>query len=470
MDRRTFLNLTALSAAVAGCGGGTSTGTPPPPPPPPPPAQPNVVVVVIDDLNDWVGYLGNTQVKTPNLDALAARSTAFLRAYCNDPLCNPSRSSAWSGLTPQQTKVYDNWTSLSHTNTSARLLPAWLQTNGYEIAQFGKVNHVYDAAGETEPVPAVLPETNKQCSGYPAVTPAGLFDWGPIPVDDTGMPDYAYTTRAIDFINGSHSAPFMACLGLLRTHVALYVPQKYLDMFPIDQIQLPDVPADDLDDIPAVGQQVALFENSQACITGQNLWASAVQAYLASIAFVDTQVGRLMDALDASGHSNDTIVILWSDNGFHLGQKFHWHKQALWEPATHVPLLVRMPGQTAGATVSSAVSMIDLYPTVVDLCGLTAPYALSGRSLKPLLTTPDMNWDFPVLMTNAVMDAQNKYATSQYDYAIRTNQYRYIRYRDGSKELYDDLADPNEFTNVASLPANAALIAQLDALMPALGT
>jgi len=423
---------------------------------------------VIDDLNDWVGFLGNTQVRTPNLDALAARSTAFLRAYCNDPLCNPSRASAWSGLSPQQTRVYDNWTSLKTTNPAAQLLPGWMSAHGYEIAQNGKINHIYDAGGEVEPVPATLPETNMRCSGYPQVTPAGLFDWGPIPVADEDMPDYVYTSRTIDFINAAHSKPFMACLGLLRTHVALYVPQKYLDMYPIDQIQLPDVPSDDLADIPAVGQQVALFENSQACITDQGLWASAVQAYLASITFVDTQIGRLMAALDASGHADDTLVVLWSDNGFHLGQKFHWHKQALWEPATHVPLLMRLPGQTAGATVSSVVSMLDMYPTILDVCGVASPYALAGRSLKPLLTAPATPWDHPVLITNAVMDPQNKYATSQYDYAIRTNQYRYIRYRDGSTELYDEAADPGEVTNVASLPANASLIAQLDALMPPL--
>jgi arylsulfatase A-like enzyme len=426
-----------------------------------------VVVVVLDDMNSWTGYLGNTQVKTPNLDALAARSTAFMKAYCNDPLCNPSRASAWSGLTPQQTGIYDNWTSLLAVTPTAKLLPAWMAAHGYEIAQNGKINHIYDDGGIVEPFPPSLPETNHQCSGYPQVVPAGLFDWGPIPANDEDMPDYAYTQRTIDFINGSHAKPFMACLGLLRSHLAWYVPQKYLDMYPLDQIQVPVVPADDLADIPPAGQQVALAFNAQSCITGQGLWASAVQAYMASISFVDAQVGRLMAALDAGGHADDTIVVLWSDNGFHLGEKFHWHKQALWEQSTHVPFLIRTPGQTTGAAVDSVVSMIDLYPTVLDLCGIAAPYALAGRSLKPLLAAPSTSWDYPVLMSNAVMDAQNKYATSKFDYAVRTNQYRYIRYRDGTTELYDHASDPEEFTNIASDASHAGLIAQLDALMPA---
>jgi len=464
MDRRTFLQLSALSASVAGCGGGGSTSSSPPPPPPP--SAPNVVVLVIDDLNDWVGYLGNSQVKTPNIDRLAARATAFTRNYCNDPLCSPSRSSAWSGLAVQDTKVFDNFTSLKTANPAAVLLPAWMTQHGYDVASYGKVNHVYTAL--PEPVPAVQPASNKVCSGYPTAPTDGLFDWAALDVDDSAMPDYQYAQEGIDFINRAHSKPFMLNVGFLRTHVAFYVPQKYVDMFPIASVQVPVVPADDLADIPPVGQQIALFQNAQGCITGQGLWAQAVQYYLASIAFVDTQVGRLLDALDASPHAANTIVVLWSDNGFHLGQKFHWHKQALWEQTTRVPLLIRSPGQTAGTRVDSAVSLIDTMPTLLEMTGVPAPYALAGRSLRPLLADPSTPWDHPVLMTNAVMDSKNQFATGLFDYAIRTNQYRYIRYRDGSTELYDEAADPNEFTNVASLPANASVVAQLDALMPPL--
>ena len=456
MDRRTFLRLTAISATLAGCGGGSDG--------PPLATGPNVLVLVIDDLNDWVGYLGNTQVRTPNIDRLAARATAFTRNYCNDPLCGPSRSSAWSGLAVQDTKVFDNFTSLQDVNPTAILLPDWMARHGYEVASYGKVNHVYAAI--TEPVPAVQPASNLVCSGYPLAPTDGLFDWGALDVDDSVMPDYQYAQEGIDFINKAHTQPFMLNVGFVRTHVAFYVPQKYVDMFPIASVQVPDVPADDLADIPPVGQQIALFQNAQSCITGQGLWAQAVQYYLASIAFVDTQVGRVLDALDASPHADNTIVVLWSDNGFHLGQKFHWHKQALWEQTTRVPLLIRSPGQTAGTRVDSAVSLIDTMPTLLGMTGVPAPYTLAGRSLQPLLADATTAWDHPVLMTNAVMDAKNQFATGVFDYAVRTNQYRYIRYRDRTTELYDDLADSSEFTNLASQPAYASLIASLDALMP----
>ncbi len=462
MDRRRFLKTAALSATVAGCGGSGSGAQLPPPPPG---GRPNVIVLVVDDLNAWTGYMGNAQAKTPHLDALAARSTAFIRNYCNEPLCNPSRSSAWSGLTPQDTKIWDNFTNLKDRNASAVLLPDWLAQHGYDVAQYGKINHSYNSV--EEPFPPQVPASNMVCSGYPAVPTEGLFDWGAMDVDDSQMPDYKYVQSGIDFLNGNRSRPFMLCVGMVRTHLSWYVPRKYVDMFPADQVQVPDVPADDLADIPAVGRELALFQNALDCVQLQGKWADAVRLYLASIAFVDAQVGRMMAALDASAHADNTVVVLWSDNGFHLGEKFHWHKQALWEETTRVPLIIRKAGQTVGARIDSAVSLIDTFPTLLDLTAMPAPYTLAGRSLKPLLDAPDTPWDHPVLMTNAAMDAAFKYATgTQFDYAIRTNRYRYIRYRDNGQELYDDLADPTEYTNLASLPENADLIASFEALMP----
>jgi len=468
IQRRRFLQWPAAAATaplLASCGGGGGSGTPAPPPAP----KKNVMVIVIDDLNDWVGFLGNNQVKTPHMDALAAESTNFRQAYCNEPLCNPSRSSAWSGLMPAQTGVFDNWASLKVNNPAAVLLPTWMASHGYEVAQYGKINHVYTEVPLT--FPATLPASNLQCSGYPNVNPEGMFDWGASPADETAMPDYAYAQSGIDFLSRSHDKPFMLCVGMVRTHVAWYVPQKYLDMYPIDQVQVPQVPADDLADIPAQGKKLALFQNSHDCITRQNLWAEATRAFMASISFVDSQIGRLMQALKDSGRDQDTTVVLWSDNGFHLGQKFHWHKQALWETTTHVPFLVRQAGAARGQVVDAAVSLIDFMPTVLDITGVPAPYALDGRSLSPLLATPTRAWDHPVLMTNAAMDAQNKYALpnagNPYDYAVRSNRWRYIRYRDGGQELYDESADPTEYTNVAGVAANADVITQLAALMPA---
>jgi arylsulfatase A-like enzyme len=461
LERRSFLNhlkwIALTSGVLAGCGGsGTPTAKP---------GSPNILAIVIDDLNDWVGFLqSNPQVRTPNMDALAARATVFSRNYCNAPLCNPSRSSLWSGLSVQHTKVFDNNTSLRSVAPQAVTLPDYLAANGYTSALYGKVYHTYNMA--QEPYPAQIPDRNLVCSGYPTMVTEGLFDWGGMDVDDSRMPDYLYTQQGIDFMaNASTGRPFFLGVGMVRTHVAWYVPQKWLDMFPLDSIQLPQVPANDLADVPPEGQALALTFNFYNCIKNQGKWAEAVQAYLASIAFVDAQVGRLLAALDASPHADNTIVVLFSDNGFHLGQKFHWHKEALWEQTTRVPLVIRDRGQTAGATVDAAVSLIDLYPTLMELCQLPGPYPLDGASLAPLLADPTVAWDKPVLMTNAEADAAGN-SNGVFDYAVRNNQYRYIQYHAGGQELYVEGSDPNEYTNVAADPQYADVIASLAAYVP----
>jgi arylsulfatase A-like enzyme len=462
-QRRSFLRhlqwIALTSGVLGGCGGGST--------PVAKAGSPNVLAIVIDDLNDWVGFLqANPQVKSPHMDALAARSTVFRRNYCNVPLCNPSRSSLWSGLSVQHTQVYDNNTSLKSVTPTAVNLPDHLAANGYASALYGKVYHTYHMLHE--PFPARVPDNNLVCSGYPTMVTEGLFDWGGMDVDDTLMPDYTYAQQGIDFLaNASTDRPFFLGVGLVRTHVAWYVPQKWLDMFPLDSIQLPEVPADDLADVPPEGQALALTYGFYDCIRRQGNWAGAVQAYLASIAFVDAQVGRLVAALDASPHADNTIVVLLSDNGFHLGEKFHWHKEALWEQTTRVPLLVRDRGQAAGATVDAAVSLLDVYPTLLDLCDLPAPYALDGASLRPLMRDPATPWDRPVLMTNAVTDPATGDATGVIDYAVRSNDYRYIQYHAGGRELYLEGADPQEFTNVASDPRYADVIARLSTYVPA---
>jgi arylsulfatase A-like enzyme len=373
LERRDFLRhlkwIALTSGVLAGCGGTDST--------PAKPGSPNILAIVIDDLNDWVGFLqSNPQVR------------------------------------PQ-----------------AVTLPDYLAANGYASALYGKVHHTYDMV--QEPYPARIPDRNLVCSGYPTMVTEGLFDWGGMDVDDSQMPDYTYTQQGIDFLAGaSTSRPFFLGVGLVRTHVAWYVPQKWLDMFPLDAIQVPVVPADDLD-IPPEGRALALAFNYYDCITKQGKWAEAVQAYLASIAFVDAQVGRLLAALDASPHADNTIVVLFSDNGFHLGQKFHWHKEALWEQTTRVPLVIRGRGQAAGATVDAAVSLLDVYPTMMELCKLPGPYALDGSSLAPLMADPMLAWDRP-----------------------------------GGEELYVEAADAGEYASVAADPQYADVIASLAAYVP----
>lgn len=451
-DRRAFLEsllwTTAGAALTSACGSGKSK-------PLAPPGAPNILMISIDDLNDWVGFLqGHPDVKTPNMDRLAAQSTVFRKAYCNAPVCNASRASAMSGLTPQQTGVFDNNTSLENSNPSAIYFPKHLAANGYEQKLIGKIYHV-PSSPVVQNVPAEPPVTNKTCGATTRGNPEGYFDWAPLDIDDALIGDHQFVDAAIDYLARPQQKPFFLGVGLLRTHVAWYVPRRWFDLYDPTTLHIPEAPADDLDDLPPSGKSIALQFQFHRCITDQNLWASAVHGYLATISFVDAQVGRLLDALERSAHAANTVVVLWGDHGFHLGEKFHWHKQALWERATRVPFTVRAVGQTLGNSVEAPVSLIDLMPTVLDYAGIAAPYALPGRSLRTLMKDPAQPWDFPVLTTK-----------DRYDYAIRTADWRYIRYRNGENELYDERTDPGEFRNIVSDPANAAVVSQLDGLMP----
>jgi hypothetical protein len=304
-----------------------------------------------------------------------------------------------------------------------------------------------------QPLPAVQPVSNQVCY---ASKNDGAFDWGPTVGADSQQPDYVYAQRAIDFLKSHKGGPFCLSLGLVRTHVAWYVPQRFLDMYPLDKIILPGAPANDLDDLGPEAKAFALKFNFHDCIVKQDLWASAVRGYLACISWADEQVGRLLDALEASPYAQNTMVLAWSDHGFHLGEKFHWHKLALWEHATRVPFLISLPGQTQQVRHAACVSMADLAPTVMDYCGVTPDYTMDGRSLRPLMTQPSTPWSYPVVTT---LDANN--------HAVRTGKWRYIRYAKGEQELYDEENDSGEYTNLAGKPAYASVMADLAQYLPA---
>lgn len=457
MKRRTVLQLAGLSSTLMGCGGGSS-GTDPAPAPAPAPAptpdRPNILVIALDDLNNWVGYLGgHPQVKTPAIDALAGQSFAFMKAFSNATECSPSRASVLSGLSVENTHVYDNTATFKGINPGKDQFEDMLKRSGYQVTRYGKIDHTYSSY--PLPMPPSQPVANKTC---PAPLGEGSFDWWPSTAADDQHPDYRYTQSGIDFLNSyNSSAPFCLSVGLVHTHVAWYVPKRFFDMYPKQGLQLPSPPADDLDDLGPAGRSVALQYNFHQCVTGQGLWADAVQAYLASISWADSQIGRLLTALANSRHADNTIVVLWSDHGFHLGEKFHWHKLALWDPGVHVPFIVRLPGQTVAHKMSQVVGLRDLAPTLLDYCGVKSTYAMDGRSLRPLLEKPEQSWDYPVLTTRL-----------QYDHAVRTSQWRYIRYQSGEQELYDMQADPSEHYNLAKQAGYAQTMAELDAYMPPL--
>lgn len=434
------------AALAAGCGGGGSSGGTAPP------GAPNVLFLAIDDLNDWVGYLGgHPQAITPNLDRLAAASSSFQRAYCNAPLCGPSRASALTGLYPYRTGIFDH----SRTQIPRALpdLPRHFERNGYETLVMGKVYHSFTSF--ENPLPPVFPVTNVQCSGYPVLPAAGIFDWAALDVADEVTADGQMTAAGQAFLDAPRAAPFFLALGYIRTHVPWYVPKRYFDLYDEANLWIPQPPADDWSDLPKIARDIAYFQNQHACITGQNLWRSAVRGYLASISFVDAQIGKILAALDRSRHADNTIVVLWSDNGFHLGEKFHWHKQSLWEESARVPFLIRRPGR-AGARIDRDVSLVDMFPTLSQLCGVPRPAELHGHSLLPLMDNPGMPWDHPVLTT---------YLRNHH--AIRQGRWCYIRYEDGTEELYDRLTDGDQLNNLAADPRWRDVKLQLGSLMPA---
>ncbi|NDY91008.1 sulfatase [Ideonella livida] len=445
MQRRELLQL-ALGAALTGCGSGSGQLTP------------NILNIALDDLNDWVGFLGHPQAKTPHMDALAASAFNFRRAYCTVPVCSASRASVLSGLSPQSTGVYDLSATFKSKNPGKLQFDQMLAGAGYQVQRHGKIDHEW-AGALSQPVPVSRPYHNKQCPAVHGSTDLdfqGAFDWGPAPGLESGQPDYILAQRGIDFLKAQAvGRPFCLSVGLYRNHVAWYTPQRFIDLYPLDQLILPTVPADELEDLGPEAKAFALKWKFHECIVRQDLWASAVQGYLATISWVDEQIGRLIAALEASPHAANTIVVLWSDHGFHLGEKFHWHKLALWEHATRVPFLIRLPGQRLGRAIDSCVSLADLAPTLMSQCGVKPTYAMDGRDLTPLMTQADLSWSEPVVTT-----------LDQHNFAVRDSRWRYIRYARGEQELYDEQADPGEHRNLAGDPAYAGVIAELARHLP----
>jgi arylsulfatase A-like enzyme len=420
------------------------------------PAKPNVLFIAVDDLNDWVGVAGTRpDVKTPNLDRLAARGTYFERAYCAAPTCQPSRVAVMTGLRPSTTGDYVNEQKLRKLLPDVVTLPQYFAGHGYRTAGGGKVFH----HGDVDPQ-SWQEEFRQLKDPRPAETVRGPisdnFTWQPLDVDDSAMGDYRVVGWAAEQLARTDEKPFFLAVGFYRPHMPLEVPRKYFASHPLESIALPEVPTDDLADVPALGRWFAEGRKYHQKIVASGQWRHAVQAYLAAIEFFDAQLGRLLDALDRSPHRDNTIVVLWSDHGWHLGEKNHWSKFALWERATKVPLVVVAPGVTKpGTRTAVPVSLLDLYPTLIELCGLPRCESLEGVSLVPQLTDPKATRTEPAVMT-----------FGPNNHAVRDARHRYIRYADGSQELYDHASDPNEWTNLATRPDSADAIRRLAEYLP----
>jgi len=337
----------------------------------------DVLFIAVDDLNDWIHPLGGyPRVQTPNLDRLAARGVLFTHAYCSAPACNPSRASLLTGVAPSTSGVYHNSQPWRPVMPDVTTLPQHFMKQGYRVIGRGKIFHgkYNDPASWHEYIPRGSDPT-------PPVRPANRiehidahFDWGPLDVDDADMDDAKVVAWAADRLKASYDAPLFLGVGIFRPHLPWYVPRAYFERYPLSQVVVPFAMAHDLDDVPPMGRTIARPEGDHAKVVATANWTRAVQGYLASIAFADACVGRLLDALDASGRADRTIIVLWGDHGWHLGEKLHWRKFALWEETTRVPLIIVAPGVTQpGRRCERTVSLLDLYPTLAELCHSTPP-------------------------------------------------------------------------------------------------
>ncbi len=427
--------------------------------------KPNVLFIAVDDLNDWV-LQSRSPLKMPNLRRLARRGALFERAYTASPACNPSRVAVLTGLSPSTTGVYGNRSDWRRALPNAVTLPRYFMNHGYRVEGAGKIFHHHDNSAyhddesfhrfqkmQLDPLPI------RKLNGISEIQSLN-FDWGPWPLQESETPDARSVNYGIEFLSREQDLPFFLAIGLFRPHMPFHVPPKYFAEYPEGHVSMPRTSADDLADIPDGGRELLRQKQHfmRAILNAEEqhpgTWEDAVRAYQASCTFADHQLGRLLDALARSAHAESTIIALWSDHGYHLGEKNHWEKFALWEKSTRVPLVIVAPGQTTpGTLVQAPASLLDLYPTLLELAGLPPKAGLEGDSLMPVLRDP-----------------RRKRAVSMTyqrgNHAVRSNRWRYILYADGSEELYDHTSDPDEFVNLALAGSHADAIRDLRRSLP----
>lgn len=416
--------------------------------------HPNVLFLIVDDMNDYGFYKTYPGVKTPYLDAFRESALTFEKAYCASPVCQPSRIAVLSGLYPHETGCYKNgacpWKK-TRFFINIKSLPEYFKRNGYTTFGRGKIFH------------SSLPEDKEFAMWDNA--PIYKGGYGPFLSEkeqltdkwfvfrawegpDTDFPDIKNTDAAIEFLEKDHDKPFFLALGLYRPHVPYTAPRRFFDLYKDMDIPMPPpgYRKNDLEDVPPLGQELAAqWGDRLKYVGGHNvsLWQEFIRAYWACTTFADWNVGRVLEALGRSRYADNTIVVFWSDHNNHLGEKAHWEKATLWEQSARSALAIRIPGMAHnGKTCRKPVSLVDLYPTLVDYCKFCPPtHKLNGQSLRPLIENPEAKWERPALTTYG-----EQYAS------VRGEQYRYIRYPDGTEELYDHKSDPHEFENLASRP------------------
>ena len=434
----------------------------------------NVLLIAVDDLNVSLGCYGHPQVKSPNIDRLAARGVRFERAYCQYALCNPSRSSMMGGVRPSTSRIYDNATPIRKVFPDIVTLPQLFKNNGYFSARIGKIYH-YGVPGQIgtsglDDEPSWTEFVNPRGADKdveadvinftPAKQLGAALGWLQVKSNDDDQTDGKVAAETIALLRRHKDQPFFIAAGFYRPHVPEIVPEKYLDLYPLDQITLPQEPPDHLTNVPPI----ALTTRPPNYGLDQEKQRIFKRAYFASISFMDAQVGKVLTALDELGLADKTIVVFFGDHGWTLGEHGQWQKQLLFEESARVPLLIAYPKSSTAGACPRTVELLDVYPTLADLCGLKPPANLEGKSLRPLLMNPSARWTKPAITQQMRADGERRVI----GFSLRTERWRYTEWNGGQEgaELYDHASDPHEWNNLAHQPNSAATVAQLKKLIP----
>jgi arylsulfatase A-like enzyme len=432
-------------------------------------AQTELLFITVDDMSTWNSlYDESAPIKLPNIERLAKRGMLFKRAYCASPACNPSRAAVLTGLRPSSTGVYGNKSDWRRSMPNRATIMQQFMRAGYRVEGAGKVFHHHmngafhdDASFDDFQMMAAQNMPKTKLNKSPRYGSRNT-DWGAWPADERQTIDFKSTDYCIKALGKPRqdSKPLFLACGIFKPHSPFFAPQKYHDLYPED-IRMPALNASDWEDLPSgatrLMKRTKWFWSGMRTVEANHpgSYQRFIRAYAACNSFADAQIGRLLDALDASGRAERTVIVLWSDHGFHLGEKDHIEKFALWEKATHIPFVVVAPGLAKpGSVCERPVDMMAIYPTLLELAGLPPDPDCDGRSIVRLLRNPQLAWH-PALMTYG-----------RGNHAVRNERWRYIRYADGSEELYDHDRDPNEWTNLAANPEYASIKAQLATHMP----
>ncbi|MBK1875854.1 sulfatase [Pelagicoccus mobilis] len=414
-------------------------------------------------MNDWTGYLGgHPQAITPNLDALARRGVNFSNAHCPAPGCSPSRNSILYGVEPFNSGLYAFYDQEGFTKEQKSRYTAmteFFKMNGYNTYGSGKIHHRREPTSvewtefyEREKGPQIVYDPD---IGYQQGK-SSKMNFKPTlnPLEDHN--DYKNTSFGVDVLNREHDKPFFLAVGIVKPHLPFVAPKRFFDMYP-DPVKAPAINPNDHNDIPAVGRSMAKVGDDRK-FKAAKAWDDVRRAYLACITWADYNIGRLIDALEASPYADNTIVVLWSDHGYGMGEKKHFRKFALWEETTKVPFIIldtRDDDAPEGREVRGGVSLVNIYQTLADMSGLEAPEHVDGFSLAPQLADPDATLAGPAICS-----------WGRGNYTVRDERWRYTRYYDGGEELYDHSKDSNEWDNLANNPEYSGIKGRLMSQLP----